>query len=265
MFIRDPCGVFCILITYLAVFYADYVVIRWIIMQTMTDSLWGALNAVTFNTIVLLLSMAHFKAVFSDPGTVPLPQNRLDFSDIHSSESGCENMDWTICTRCETYRPPRAHHCRICQRCIRRMDHHCPWINNCVGERNQKYFIQFLLYVGLLSLYAIGLCIFSWLSDCIDCQDIKIRQARIMHCIILLLESALFGIFVSAILTDQIQAILGDETTVEHAAKQGPYRPHKPKLALLSEVCGRTHPLLWLLPCTAVPKKFDSPLIDYHV
>lgn len=35
--------------------------------------------------------------------------------------------DWTMCTRCEAYRPPRAHHCRICKRCIRRMDHHCPW------------------------------------------------------------------------------------------------------------------------------------------
>jgi len=35
--------------------------------------------------------------------------------------------DWTLCTRCETFRPPRAHHCRICKRCVKRMDHHCPW------------------------------------------------------------------------------------------------------------------------------------------
>lgn len=82
---------------------------------------------------------------------------------------------------------------------------------------------------------------------------------------VLLLESALFGIFVLAILADQIQAILGDETAVEQASRQGPFRPHKPKLALLSEVCGRTHPILWFLPCTSIPKKFDTPLIDYHV
>jgi len=76
--------------------------------------------------------MAHLKAVCSDPGIVPLPQSRMDFSDIHVSggsddHESDEKDDWTVCTRCETYRPPRAHHCRICKRCIRRMDHHCPW------------------------------------------------------------------------------------------------------------------------------------------
>lgn len=36
-FIKDPCGIVCILITYLAIFYADYVVTRWIILQTMQN------------------------------------------------------------------------------------------------------------------------------------------------------------------------------------------------------------------------------------
>ncbi|XP_049825565.1 palmitoyltransferase ZDHHC7 isoform X2 [Aethina tumida] len=273
MFIRDPCGIVCILVTYAAVFYADYVVVKWIVFQTMIESLWGAFNVVMFNTVIFLLTMSHLKAVVTDPGTVPLDNTDQEKDHLHADFSGC---DWTMCTRCDTYRPPRAHHCRICQRCIKRMDHHCPWINNCVGERNQKYFIQFLIYVGILSAYAIVLVVVSWLTECKDCQqNIPLKQARIeyndeismrsMHCVILLLESALFGMFVSAILVDQIQAILSDETAVEQVQHQGPFRPHKEKMALLAEVCGRQHPFLWLLPCSGVPRKHEYPDVDHVV
>lgn len=86
-----------------------------------------------------------------------------------------------------------------------------------------------------------------------------------MHCIILLLESSFFAIFVFAILTDQLQAILSDETPIEHLQNRGSYRPHRPKLVLLSEVCGRVHPLLWIFPCTSAPRKFDTPLLDHQV
>lgn len=36
-FVKDPCGIVCVLVTYLAVIYADYVVTRWIILQTMQN------------------------------------------------------------------------------------------------------------------------------------------------------------------------------------------------------------------------------------
>ena len=284
VFRNDPCGFTCLIMTYAAVVYADYVVVHWIVLQTMADSLWGAFNAVVFNMVIFLLLMAHTRAVFSDPGIVPLPQHRIDFSDFHSGSKSSRQSpnpkklktkdggdvsppeeDWTICTRCEMYRPPRAHHCRICQRCIRKMDHHCPWINNCVGEWNQKYFLQFLFYVGVLSAYSLALVAYSWSTGCPQCpKDVYIKQSRILHSVILVMESVLFGMFVIAIGCDQCEAIFGDETLVEQAKKQGPYRPKKPKMALLAEVCGRSHPVMWLLPCESAPRSVD-PAMNYII
>ncbi|KAK6620157.1 hypothetical protein RUM43_011769 [Polyplax serrata] len=269
IFVKDPYGVICIFVTYLSVFYADYAVIKWVIVYTMQASAWAPFNIILFNVIILLLIVAHVKAVCSDPGIVPLPQNKVDFSDIHSGSADHEvDNNWTVCARCETYRPPRAHHCRVCKRCIRRMDHHCPWINNCVGQRNQKYFIQFLIYVGALSLYAVILVLISWLKECPNCsQDTEEQQTRIMHCVMLSIESILFGILVLAMLSFQLQSIFGDETRIEQIKNQGRYRPLKSRYVLLSEVCGRMHPALWLLPCDndRHKKYYDIPLMSHDV
>ncbi|XP_004578344.2 palmitoyltransferase ZDHHC23 isoform X1 [Ochotona princeps] len=65
------------------------------------------------------------------------------------------NEDW--CAKCQLVRPARAWHCRICGICVRRMDHHCVWINSCVGESNHQAFILALFIFLLTSLYGITL------------------------------------------------------------------------------------------------------------
>jgi len=56
---------------------------------------------------------------------------------------------------CNVFKPERCHHCSACNRCVLNMDHHCPWINNCVGFWNRKYFMLLLIYV-LISTYYIA-------------------------------------------------------------------------------------------------------------
>ena len=50
-----------------------------------------------------------------------------------------------VCAYCEVKRPYHIKHCQHCNRCVRKFDHHCPWIHNCVGEGNHKVFFWFLV------------------------------------------------------------------------------------------------------------------------
>ncbi|CAJ0584449.1 unnamed protein product, partial [Mesorhabditis spiculigera] len=181
--------------------------------------------------------------------------------------------EWTVCTRCETFRPPRAHHCRICRRCIRKMDHHCPWVNNCVGEYNQKFFLQFLFYVALTSGFSLGSVMLSWAyhnengsTGAKGPNGPNVHHAKVLHTIVLSIESLLFGMFVIAVSCDQLQAIWHDETAVEAVQRRGlrSTRRKKSSWAALTQVCGHGGLLTWLLPCSSGPRISEVSPGDIH-
>lgn len=58
------------------------------------------------------------------------------------------------CQSCLIVRPPRSFHCTECGMCVERFDHHCPWLSNCIGKQNYRYFFACL----------ISTCLFIWVS-----------------------------------------------------------------------------------------------------
>ena len=124
------------------------------------------------------------------------------------------------CKKCHSLKPPASHHCSICERCIARMDHHCPWVNNCVGYYNQKFFLQFLIYVALGSFHALVLT--AWQSFiCLEanCHLFKATSTCVLAGVSIFL-AVLFGLFVVIMFCDQMSCILYNTSTIDNLQKE---------------------------------------------
>lgn len=104
--------------------------------------LWGL-----FHGFVGLMVLCYLLTVFADAGSVD------DYEGIGKGKR--------YCGRCKIYKPERGHHCRVCARCVVKMDHHCIFIgNHCIGDKNQKYFLLFVYYAffcaGGVGVFCLG-------------------------------------------------------------------------------------------------------------
>jgi len=89
-------------------------------------------------------------AIITPPGT-----------PCNDNDNDVEGGNYEICKQCDIPRPPRAHHCRICKSCILQMDHHCPFVNGCVGQGNYRYFLTFIFWVSIGTFYLLLLCVIT--------------------------------------------------------------------------------------------------------
>jgi DHHC palmitoyltransferase len=71
--------------------------------------------------------------------------------------TGLESVAWLpTCSECDyAVKPVKTRHCSVCNRCVFHLDHHNPWVNNCIGLENQRFYLLFLLYAMLGVVYQI--------------------------------------------------------------------------------------------------------------
>lgn len=133
--------------------------------------------ALFFVTVVMLLSTSC-----TDPGIIPRPALQLIIPGLQEEVakriglkgkpggrkedvmccypdpiimSEIEPLGYWWCRWCHMIQPPRAKHCRDCDCCVLREDHHCPFLNNCIGERNYAFFYGFVVSLIIFGAYVV--------------------------------------------------------------------------------------------------------------
>lgn len=85
-----------------------------------------------------LAYLFHILLTCKDPGYIK--NDGLEFMKL------LETFDaQSLCPECEIIRTGRSRHCVVCRKCVDRYDHHCPWLNNCVGLCNHNLFLAYLI------------------------------------------------------------------------------------------------------------------------
>uniref|UniRef100_J3N5T4 S-acyltransferase n=1 Tax=Oryza brachyantha TaxID=4533 RepID=J3N5T4_ORYBR len=135
-----------------------------------------------------------------------------------------------FCETCLRYRPPRSSHCSICNNCVEKFDHHCPWVGQCIGLRNYRYFF---LFVATSTFLCIFVFIFSWINVYYESGDnggsIWKALRKETYSFVLIIYTFLVVWFVGGLTVFHLYLISTNQTTYEnfryrYDKKDNPYR-----------------------------------------
>ena len=168
--------IFYIFLVYLIIFIVTFNINYYIVFDFDFPIFLRIFSLIIFNFFSFMTIITHLKSMFTNPGFVPFNFSYTNFNNnnnITEENFSILSQQYNLyCSKCKNFRPFRSHHCKICNRCVLKMDHHCFWIYNCVGFYNQKNFYQFLFYATFGDL--IAFLIFVYIS--IEFVDFDIEK-----------------------------------------------------------------------------------------
>lgn len=223
----------------------------------------GYVEMVIFNCVTLMLLICYVRCILTHPGGIPDQADgtsQWDYApqDPRHNDSMGVNLQETKrtgdrrhCKWCAKFKPDRCHHCRVCRMCILKMDHHCPWIYNCVGFGNHKYFFLLLFY----SVVATNLVTWSMLPSVRECIEPETPFVKMLSLLFGETLAAFLGLLVTMFFVFHVWLMLKAMTTIEFcekSMKRAGYDSSTYDFGIFGNIRAALgeNPLLWLIPCS---------------
>ncbi|GIY64465.1 palmitoyltransferase ZDHHC5 [Caerostris darwini] len=217
-----------------------------------------------FQSIITFFVIMNFAlATFVNPGVIPKAspdESRGDgvgsptYQDIEIHGVKVR-LKW--CVTCQFYRPPRCVHCGVCDNCIETFDHHCPWVNNCIGRRNYRYFFMFLLWLSIHMISILSLCVFYMKDHLENVKHLPTIMTLVIIGIIVILFIPILGLTAYHIMLIMQGRTTNEQVTGKFLDIKSPYTRGCCKNILYS-LCNSP------LPRYKAKKTFYSLANQYH-
>jgi palmitoyltransferase len=139
------------------------------------------LNAVLLVAVLIpwirFVQVVWSKSDILPPGNPTLEKKDADSQPMEQCDAYVSDYEGAplFCDKCNIFKPDRTHHCKELGRCVRKMDHYCPWAGGIVAETSHKFFMQGVFFGGLYMAYV-------WLVTAIFLAD-RISKVRVKDCV----------------------------------------------------------------------------------